>query len=133
MTDTEAAEFRAQHLYQVFYRDLNLCGCGNPEDAVDLVLDLLKLLPFYEPGHEEQVYALMGHPGAVHMVLSQLDRAGLTDHGGSLHGSWITPKGEWLLAALGALEDFDEMDGAGFPHGGADCEAACWAKSKEAS
>lgn len=38
-------ESTIQHLNQIFYMDLGLCGCGNPDDAYELVRDLLALCP----------------------------------------------------------------------------------------
>jgi len=62
------------------YGDLSICGCGNPEDAYTLVRDLLALTPFYEGENWHRAVALIGTPGAVHLVISALGHAGLVEH-----------------------------------------------------
>jgi hypothetical protein len=119
------------HLMVIFYDNthgLGLCGCGNPEAAYDLVRDLLSLAPFCEDSHWKTAESLTGNiPGAHHIVMGALQRAGLVDHGSILSGSWLTPKGEWVLAAMRTAE-FDEVDddGIGYPHDGEPCTDACW-------
>jgi hypothetical protein len=114
-----------EHAYQLFYSDLDLCGCGNPENAYELVRDLLALAPFYEDGRWRLAESLIGTPGACHMVLGMLEHAGLLDHGTSLRGAWLTDKGHWYLAALREVQ-FDDLDEVGFPHDGEACTDACW-------
>lgn len=65
------------------------------------------------------------------MILSTLDNAGLTEHGSSINGSWLTPKGAWFLNAARAIP-FDDIDEAGLPHNGDACTEQCWAKSRTA-
>jgi hypothetical protein len=118
------------HVYKLFYGDLGLCACGNPESAYSLVRDLLALAPFHKRTHAE-IANLIGTEGAYHLVLGQLDGAGLIEHGSSIGGSWLTPKGEWCLAALRTIPDWSEIEnsegaGIGFPHSGDDCADACW-------
>lgn len=121
------------HLHRVFYGDLHLCGCGQAGQAWTLLHRLLAL--FATPGDYGQRQAalrtLVGSDGATHMILSMLDEARLTDHGGSALGSWLTTKGRWVLAALTVLDGvaiddvFDELF-IGFPHDGGPCGEGCW-------
>lgn len=117
------------HLYVIFYDDqqgLGLCGCGNPEAAYALVRDLLGLAPFYEDSRWQAAETLTGSiPGAHHIVLGAMERAGLLEHGSSLTGAWLTPKGEWCLAAMRTAE-FNDLDQVGYPHDGSVCTDACW-------
>lgn len=112
-----------QHVNGLLYMDLGLCGCGNPEEAFELVRDLLRLAPFYE--HRDEVRALIGDGAPSHIILSTLDHADLIEHGGSIHGSWLTDKGQWYLNALNTVTVWDEID-VGLPHDGAKCTDACW-------
>lgn len=125
MSDEHALE----HLYVIFYdgaQGLGLCGCGNPEAAYDLVRDLLGLMPLYEDSRWRVAESLTGSiPGAHHIVLGTMERAGLIEHGSSLHGAWLTLKGEWCLAAMRAAE-FGDLDQQGYPHDGEPCTDACW-------
>ena len=117
------------HLYVLFYDDqqgLGLCGCGNPDTAYVLIRDLLGLAPLYEDSRWKEAESLNGNnPGAHHIILGALDRAGLLEHGSSQHGAWLTPKGEWCLAAMRTTE-FNDLDEAGYPHDGAACSDDCW-------
>lgn len=128
MTDREVT---LDHLYVVFYdnsQGLGLCGCGYPQAAYDLVRDLLGLIPFYEDEHWKAAESLTGNiPGAHHIVLSSMERAGLIEHGSSMTGAWLTEKGKWCLAAMREAE-CDDLDGpgVGYPHDGEACTDACW-------
>lgn len=125
MTDRENV---LQHVNGLLYIDLGLCGCGLPEEAFDLVRDLLALAPFYRSEQvREQVAALCGTEAARHMILSMLDNADLLEHGGSLDGAWLTDKGSWYLTALRTVDDWDAID-VGLPHNGGKCTTACWAQ-----
>lgn len=113
-----------EHLYKIIWEDLPLCGCGNPEAGVALAHELLKLAPLYE--HREEVISLLPAEGVYYMVLGSLDEAGLLEHGSNISGSWLTPKGKWLLQALNAEPDFAALDEIGLPHDGGDCTDTCW-------
>jgi hypothetical protein len=112
-----------EHLHKLVHYDLNLCGCGNPEDAYVLIRDLLGLAPFYD--HPQQVRdRIGGDEGAQHIVLSLMDHTGLIEHGSSIGGSWITPKGEHFLGLM-RRHGYDDVEQAELPHDGADCPTDC--------
>lgn len=113
------------HLYKVFYDDLGMCGCGLPDEAYNLVRDLLSLAPLYEESRWRLAETLTGGGAAGHIILSSLDRASLLEHGSSLNGAWLTDKGAWCLAAM-RLVEYDEMAQVGYPHDGGKCTDACW-------
>jgi hypothetical protein len=114
-----------QHINGLFYMDLGLCGCGNPEEAFDLVRNLLNLTPFYE--HREQITELIGTGASGHIILSALDKADLIEHGNTIHGSWLTNKGQWHRKAMATVDDWEQID-VGLPHNGKSCTDACWAQ-----
>jgi hypothetical protein len=121
-----------EHLYKLTADDLRFCGCGCPEDAYNLVRDILALAPFRD--HREELRALIGGgDGAFYLVLYVLDSAGLIDHGTSIDGSWITKKGSHYLALMQrhGFDDFDQE--YGYPHEGNDCPPSCrhWQASHE--
>ena len=125
MTDRENV---LQHINKLLYMDLGLCGCGLPEEAFDLVRDLLGLAPFYQSEDvRDQVAALCGTGPARHMALSMLTNADLLEHGGGIDGSWLTDKGRWYLGALRTVDDWDEI-AVGLPHDGGECADSCWAQ-----
>lgn len=74
------------------------CGCGNPEEALELIHDLLKAAPYYE--NRERLKELLPTTGLEMLVLGALDNAQLVEHGGSIGGSWLTDRGKQVLAAL---------------------------------
>jgi hypothetical protein len=119
------------HLYQLIYGDLHFCGCGDPDDGRKLVRDLLALIP--PPGgnwtsNREAVAERIGvrdqDYGTWHVVLSLLTHAGLIEHGTSIGGSWLTPKGAHYLKIMQAHEE-DDLDHVGFPHDGKGCPEDC--------
>ncbi|MEU9415138.1 hypothetical protein [Streptomyces sp. NPDC048272] len=118
-------EDTVSHLYKIFYGDLGMCGCGNPDEAYKLIRDLLALTPLYEGSRWQRAEELTGRGATNHIILSSLERAGLMEHGSSLNGAWLTDKGEWCLAAMRDVE-FSELDGAGYPHDLEECTDNCW-------
>lgn len=126
---TDAREAVLDHVFKLFSDDLNLCGCGSPEAACDLVRDLLALAPEY--GASDEVRRLLTSEAVYHLVLGQLDGAELIEHGTSLNYAWLTPKGIWYLAALRSVHDWSELEdqeqfSIGFPHDGGACTDDCW-------
>lgn len=115
----------AQHLHALMYGDLSICGCGNPENAYALVRDLLALAPYYEGDNWQRAVALVGPPGAVHLVMSALDEAEVLIHGSVMSGAGLTAKGRYMLAAM-CTHSWDIVEEAGFPHYPDDCTDACW-------
>ena len=82
------------------------CGCGQPEEAAAALLRLLRLHPLYE--HREEFEAWIPDSGVEMLLLYQLDRDGLTEHGGNVGGAWLTAKGEAVREAL-IREEADEF------------------------
>ncbi|HZP54354.1 hypothetical protein [Actinocrinis sp.] len=127
MTETRDDEWEIQHLYALFYGTvdgLGMCGCGNPAEGYTLVLDLLDAI--HERTAWDQYTDLIGTTGGIQIVLSQLDRVGLTEHGSSVYSAWLTEKGKyarWLMHRHPGEDAFDET---GFPHDGQDCAQGCW-------
>jgi len=74
------------------------CGCGRPEDAVERLRDLLALHPLYN--NREKFEALVPDTGIEYLLLYMLDHMGLTSHGGTVGGGWLTDLGTQVLAAL---------------------------------
>lgn len=89
----------ARHELRVFFdAKIPMCSCGNPEAGVALVYEVLKLHPLYE--HRAELRMLLPTTGIEMVVLGVLHEAHLNEHGGSIGGSWLTPLGESILAAL---------------------------------
>ena len=127
----------AEHLCALFSdsEGLHFCGCGCPDEAYELVRDILALAPFYD--HPEAVRELTGDR-AYYLVLYAIDNAGLLEHGASIGGSWLTPKGAHYLELMRKF-DHDDLDHVGLPHYGDDgrgdgeCGPGCphWEASTE--
>lgn len=81
------------------------CGCGCPEEAWRVVRDVLALCPLYE--NRDALEQMLPNDGVQMIVLGLLDRLELIEHGGSIGGSWLTPKGEAALSALNKEAETD--------------------------
>lgn len=92
----------------IFMDALNFCGCGRPERVAELLAAYLSALvedsrqaearcvptwkqqPWLEVGGDDRDVFLM--------CAYIADAAGWTEHGGSVHGAWITESGRDILA-----------------------------------
>jgi hypothetical protein len=84
------------------------CGCGSPEEAAQWLLNLLELMPLFEKNHAEALEALIPTPGQYWFTLYMLDKLDLINHGTSIRGAWLTPKGETTLKFLRQQLDNDQ-------------------------
>ncbi|MFE6126709.1 hypothetical protein ACFQ6Q_00330 [Streptomyces sp. NPDC056437] len=114
------------HIYSLFYDQMKLCGCGMPEEVFDLVRDLLAVIGGKGDKRWEELAALIPQGPALHMALSMLDAAGLTEHGRIITACWLTPKGIWYLRQLRKVDDWDDIEGVGLPHDGTPCTDRCF-------
>jgi hypothetical protein len=103
--------------------ELGICGCGNPDDTLMYIIDVLQLMEDYhnnlmtwEEYYEKQhALAKADNEGLSWLLWYWLDDKGLTEHGGNVSGCWLTTKGyevlqmlnEWIddLRAKGEVED----------------------------
>lgn len=99
---------------------LRFCGCGLPEDALDVVRSVLE--HFADKDRDWRIEWGADLPDGVQvLVLYTVDGAGLLEHGGSVYGSWLTPAGERFLAVL-QRRTWDQIEDAGIACGDATCE-----------
>lgn len=96
---------------QAMYFNLGLCGCGNPEEVHKLLIDCLSqfVMPegdWSKRGGMETIEAIVkARPEiAAEFVAHFLSQAHLTEHGGSVGGSWLTDRGKQFLE-VGVLAD----------------------------
>lgn len=76
------------------------CGCGQPEGAAKSLLELLEMFPLYNSQQEFQNW-MPTDWGQRYLFLYAIDHiAEWIEHGGSVGGSWLTPRGEAVRAAL---------------------------------
>lgn len=121
----------AKGLAKFYFEDLKWCGCGNPEEAMFLmgdVLDILKRRSDSNTGsssfadykdspwskHTDELYDKLGRNEKGEWLsmlalsyLYMLDAHSLTEHGGNVSGCWLTEKGEEVLAAIKAHGEDD--------------------------
>jgi len=105
-------------LKQFYYEELNFCGCGNPEDIMQLIKDLLNQISHkwdnektYEE-RQEEIIKIFNFNGKVNhavydFILNYLDIVGLLEHGGSIGGSWLTERGKVILKLMNQVDGFE--------------------------
>jgi hypothetical protein len=84
---------------------LGFCGCGNPDNCLKYILDVLthidksiKGMP-NEEWHKQRQELFQGNEGAMYFIYYVLDEKEFTEHGGSVPG-WLTEKGQHLKTLL---------------------------------
>ena len=92
-----------------------MCGCGCPEAACATLLRFLRdMVPLHTNGAKfrEEI----PDTGWQYLILYLIDDRDLIEHGSSVGGSWLSPKGTAFLEAL-AREEADEFEAL--------CESSC--------
>lgn len=90
----------------MFLSETGWCGCGLPEETYRTLLFMLEWCKDHQP--LESLRERITDEGARYWLLYDLDRLGLTQHGGSVDGSWLSEKGRAVMEAL-RLEDLDKL------------------------
>ena len=125
---TDECEY-PNEVQRFYYETLKWCGCGNPDEALGFMRDLMALMKarsdentggFDEPYAESawakrtaEIDAMLGDGMLGLSYLYMLDSHDLTEHGGSVGGSWLTQEGERVLAMLQSV-DLDAAMHEGF-------------------
>ena len=84
------------------WHDLKFCGCSSPEGVMEMFRYELRSLDDHDWNFGRNAYELL--------PLYVLDSAGLTEHGGSIEGSWLTKKGKEVLEVLERSDLFAFVD-----------------------
>ena len=94
LEEQEGQEITDEPIEDEVMRELGLCGCGDPWTFVRQLAEYLKnvrdRVPMYEGENLEKFIAYM----------YLCDDRGLTEHGSSVLGAWLTDKGKELLKRL---------------------------------
>ncbi len=113
-TNTEENKWQERHFNQ-----LNLCGCGRPEEAYNFIRDILTVCDrrgcnTKPPTKEwldietEITKLIEKEPGtAAHVLLHFLDQRGVLEHGSGIGGSWLSAAGEEIVDNEPAPEFLD--------------------------
>lgn len=111
-----------QVLSDFYYNQLGFCGCGNPEDVLLFIKNVLKAIDGrHKTKTDEQfrediskalslgtsdVYNMDNNRyGLFLFVLQVLDGRRVLTHGGSIGGAWIDDYGKTLLEAFEVVGD----------------------------
>lgn len=73
------------------------CGCGDRKYELNLIWETLTIIKEKDLRGMGKLYKL---ENGFQIYLYLLDWHGFTEHGSSVFGSWLTPKGEALLEIL---------------------------------
>lgn len=83
------------------FNEFGYCRCGMPEHAAKYLLKVLTLLDRKPGAAAPDVIKELGEPAM--LVLYALDKEGLIEHGGSVLGAWLTPRGRDTMETLRKL------------------------------
>ena len=94
-----------------YYEKLHWCGCGAPNMAKEVIRDYLEVVKVKFDSNadfEEKFGVKFVYDDKLLLCLAYtLDAAGLTDHGSSIGGSWLTDEGKMFLWLLKQNRDID--------------------------
>jgi hypothetical protein len=106
MTRVELRKFLDQHL----------CGCGEPESAVEALRKVLAIVEVGQSHVHEALRKRMPDSGYYYLFMYMLDRhVGVIDHGSYVGSSWLTPLGRRVRIAL-ETEAIDNYEALLAPH-----------------
>lgn len=105
------------------YEELDLCGCGCPEDTYEVIRRYLHIRnDWYENKLQyDDVIAKyktdlhindddLIQAGLLQFMMYVLDEKGFTEHGSGIGGCWLTDKGKRLLTVLDAWYDSENNE-----------------------
>jgi len=100
-----------ESLEQFWYDEMRFCGCHAPAQVLKGLRDILqKLHSSLESAGTSEPYLPDDDDATAWFMLYVLDAHGLTEHGGSIAGAWLTATGEELLNLLNAVTDWENYD-----------------------
>lgn len=90
-------EFSNKQLNELFYGKLHWC-CGRPDQVLESIYEILNISKNF---HNHNVSSTNCYDsGCIQFMWHALNDADLLEHGCGVGGSWLTEKGEILLAML---------------------------------
>jgi len=97
---------------------IEFCWCGEPEEFLKTLRDVLAEIDAYNHRevrcshcHTQDLYEATGTPGSYWLWLYWLNELELAEHGFCITGSWLTPRGEALLALLNGCDSDEALKG----------------------
>ena len=86
--------------------EMKFCGCGAPEETREWLGKVMAIIgkrrtPEWASWDEVEATIQGDKSSLTYFVLYVLDAMGLTEHGGSVGGCWLTEKGRKLLGEMG--------------------------------
>lgn len=88
----------------MYHWGLGLCGCGRPHDVHQILIDCLKCFDEGDGINDIAKIVTERPKAAAEFIAHFLDQRSLTEHGGSVYGSWLTDLGEQFIE-IGPMED----------------------------
>jgi len=89
-------------LEYILLETVGFCGCGSPEDAAKFLMECLETheKPEDHDYDKDKEFWSKHGSGGEYFIRYALDRSGLTEHGGSVGGAWLTDFGNHVLELL---------------------------------
>ncbi len=99
----------------MYYGQLKFCGCGDPVEAHKFAIEALSCFDRdkvgFAPGTGiDAIEELVSRnpSAAAYFIAYTLDKMNLTEHGGSVGGSWLTERGKQFLE-VGPMSEEDDQ------------------------
>jgi hypothetical protein len=115
--DYEIENIIKECMDEFIYEDLNLCGCGNPEETWEVIKLILSAQN--QKGWENKKNKLNNicninidennnYDGLIQFVLYILDNHEFLEHGGCISSAWLTTKGKLFLELLNMWDEIED-------------------------
>lgn len=94
------------NIYEFYYEDLKFCGCGDPEEILEVIYTLWKNDDYKK---RENMFGKLSY-GVYTFIFNVLDNLEYMEHGSSIGGAWLTEKGKMVYTSLDKFFNTDKFE-----------------------
>ena len=101
-----------------FINEFGGCGCSDVEEMINVIRDLLEWVSKNPEKRKRFDELFDGNTGIFYILIGQLDRLDLCEHGTSIRHPFLTQKGEDLLNSLKTMDSAEIENSSGEAYDG---------------